>query len=268
MHAYKHTCMHTCMPVTDLHISGPTRVLENDDQPFPWEMATAVSEKVFEDGTHEFLVEVGGTGLLGFCQASFVDQRSNIGKHWMNEDNVDRTWVLHSAGYFANGNVRSENERSARFTAGDRIIIQLNLFKETAEYYRDSGASTGGGKPRFMGMVRGICIPVRLGFQMYRADDTIKILNYQDLTETLPLSERAEGYLTRGELLFKRAQDIAPTSQHAAADRARIFGDTMRCLDQAARACSSLQDSTNTNICMQRWEAAKKLKIEAEALKF
>ena len=61
-------------------LSGTTRVLEHDDQPFPWEMATAVSEKVFEDGIHEFLVEVGGTGLLGFCPSSFVDQRTKIGK--------------------------------------------------------------------------------------------------------------------------------------------------------------------------------------------
>ena len=60
--------------------SGTTRVLEHDDQPYPWEMATAVSDKVFEDGVHEFLVEVGGTGLLGFCPASFVDQRTRIGK--------------------------------------------------------------------------------------------------------------------------------------------------------------------------------------------
>ena len=146
---------------------------------FPWEMATAVSEKVFEEGVHEFLVEVRGTGLLGFCQASFTEQRANIGKHWMNEDNRNRTWVLHSNGYFANGNQLSANERLARFTsgwvekgegkradreggnpltavralaqafvhtapfpspdsvkAGDRILIRLNLFKETAEYFR------------------------------------------------------------------------------------------------------------------------------------
>ena len=122
-------------------------------------MATAVSDKVFEDGVHEFLVEVGGTGLLGFCPASFVDQRTRIGKapvvyleglafckpfrtetdcishasmagkHWMNEENYDKTWVLHSSGTFANGSVCSEPERNARFTAGDRIRIRLNLFQ-------------------------------------------------------------------------------------------------------------------------------------------
>jgi hypothetical protein len=109
--------------------AGTTRVLEHDDQPFPWEMATAVSNQVFEDGIHEFLVEVGGPGLLGFCPASFIEQRTRIGKHWMNEDNFDRTWALHSTGTFANGNVCSESERNARFTAGDRILIRLNLFQ-------------------------------------------------------------------------------------------------------------------------------------------
>lgn len=113
----------------DARSAGTTRVLEHDDQPFPWELATAVSDKVFEDGIHEFVVEVGGPGLLGFCPASFVEQRTRIGKHWMNEDNVDRTWTLHSTGAFANGNMCSESERNARFTAGDRILVRLNLFQ-------------------------------------------------------------------------------------------------------------------------------------------
>ena len=58
-------------------------------------------------------VEVGGTGLLGFCDASFTEQRTNIGRHWLNEHNWNRTWVLHSAGYFANGNVRDANVKNA-----------------------------------------------------------------------------------------------------------------------------------------------------------
>jgi len=36
----------------------------------------------------------------------------------------------------------------------------------------------------------GICIPVRLGFQMFRADDAITLLKYSDLTDEMPLSER------------------------------------------------------------------------------
>ena len=93
-------------------------------------------------------VEVGGTGLLGFCDASFTEQRTNIGRHWLNEHNWNRTWVLHSAGYFANGNVRDANVKNARFTAGDRILIKLNFFNEAAEFYRDSGGDTGGEEPR------------------------------------------------------------------------------------------------------------------------
>eukprot|EP00802_Teleaulax_amphioxeia_P009105 Tamp_09121.p1 GENE.Tamp_09121~~Tamp_09121.p1 ORF type:complete len:311 (+),score=74.40 Tamp_09121:89-1021(+) len=248
--------------------NGATRILEFDDQPFPWEMATAVSEKVFEEGVHEFLVEVRGTGLLGFCQASFTEQRANIGKHWMNEDNRNRTWVLHSNGYFANGNQLSANERLARFTSGDRILIRLNLFKETAEYFRDSGASSGAGEPRYMGMTTGICIPVRLGFQMFRADDAITLLKYSDLTDEMPLSERAEGYLTRAHLMFSRADNTIADSMPAAAERARIFGDALRTLDEAARAYSALQDSAKTNEAMEKWNEAKNLKKEAEALKF
>jgi len=61
------------------------------------------------------------------------------------------------------------------------------------------------------------------------------------LQHTTP--RRAEGYLTRGELLFNRAQDLAATSQNAAADRARIFGTAARCntLQHPATHCKALQ---------------------------
>ena len=36
----------------------------------------------------------------------------------------------------------------------------------------------------------GICIPVRLGFQMFCADDAITLLKYSDLTDQMPLSQR------------------------------------------------------------------------------
>ena len=244
------------------------RVLDYDDQPFPWEVATAVSDKVFEEGVHEFLVEVGGTGMLGFCEASFTEKRAMIGKHWMNEENVNRVWILHSTGHFANGNVLSENEPNARFTAGDRILIKLDLFKETAEYFRDSGASSGGGEPRYLGMNSGICIPVRLGFQMFKTSTAITLLEYRDLTDTIPPRERAEAFLIRGDALYERADKVLPSSKALAHDRARVFGDAMRTLDEAARAFSALQDSAKTNVALEKWNQAKKLKKEAEELKF
>ncbi len=109
-----------CCTPHDAHSHAHTQYVRTRTRwsSFPWEMATAVSEKVFEEGVHEFLLEVHGTGLLGFCQASFTEQRANIGKHWLNEHNHNRTWVLHSNGYFANGNKLSANERLARFTSG------------------------------------------------------------------------------------------------------------------------------------------------------
>lgn len=155
-------------------------------------------------------VEVGGTGLLGFCDASFTEQRTNIGRHWLNEHNWNRTWVLHSAGYFANGNVRDANVKNARFTAGDRILIKLNFFNEAAEFYRDSGGDTGGEEPRYLGSTNGICIPVRLGFQMFHHGSRITLIKYEDQTGSMPTVDRAAAYLARGQLMHEASLKECP----------------------------------------------------------
>ncbi|KAJ1481561.1 hypothetical protein T484DRAFT_1899292 [Baffinella frigidus] len=235
---------------------GNTRAsdMKMDEVTFPWDMASGLSRETFSDGCHEFLVQVGGFGLVGFVDASIADERQRLREHWITRGNAGRTWLLHTSGFLVQGDQVSQFDPAARLASHDKVMIQLDTFRGTATFT----ATLGFG--RELGSVEGIHTPVKLATQMFDEGQKLSVLSYRDCTASLSKKELGDSYMIKGESCVARAAvTLFP-------EVVVLLTEAEKAFDLASRALSAAQDSEGTSMALQKRKAAKTKRLAIEGV--
>mmetsp|Transcript_25546 Transcript_25546/g.40035 ORF Transcript_25546/g.40035 Transcript_25546/m.40035 type:complete len:164 (+) Transcript_25546:593-1084(+) len=142
----------------------------------------------------------------------------------------------------------------SRFGPEDRIRVTLNFFEEQATFVLDTGYV------KTLGSIGGIMRAVRFGFQMYSDGDSVQLLSYEDLTNTLPDSQKAEALARKAQ----RRIDLVRETHVKREERLELILTAEKLFDKASRLFSLVQDSEKTNLMIAGYQGAKVLKVEVE----
>jgi len=149
----------------------------------------------------------------------------------------------------------------SKFQPGDKLLVVLDQFEGSVKW------TLVNGPPRVMGEIGGIDVPVRLGFQMWKADDWVQCTSSRDISDEKTPEERAAGWLLRGRRFIEKAAPFGDGNPEKDPEYVRLLNIALTSFDRSSRAYSNLQnpDKEGKDSSLSLFLDTKRLIEETEA---